>query len=45
MCGGRSSILHYEPLIETNYPYAPTPNRQSPSASLNKSNTTTMAID
>ena len=39
MCGGRSSILHYGPLIETNYLYAPTPNGQSPSASLNKSNT------
>jgi len=34
MCGWRSSILHYGPLIETNYLYAPT---QSPSASLNKS--------
>jgi len=41
MCGGRSSILHYGPLIETNYLYAPTPNGQSPSASLNKSNTPT----
>jgi len=30
MCGGRSSILHYEPLIETNYLYAPTPNGQKP---------------
>ena len=39
MCGGRSSILHYGPLIETNNLYAPTPNGQSPSASLNKSNT------
>jgi len=39
MCGGRSSILHYGPLIETNYLYAPTPNGQSPSASLNKINT------
>jgi len=29
MCGGRSSILHYGPLIETNYRYAPTPNGQS----------------
>ena len=38
MCGGRSSILHYGPLIETNYLYAPTPNGQSPSASLNKIN-------
>ena len=38
MCGGRSSILHYGPLIETNYLYVPTPNGQSPSASLNKSN-------
>ena len=38
MCGGRSRILHYGPLIETNYLYAPTPNGQSPSASLNKSN-------
>jgi len=28
MCGGRSSILHYGPLIETNYLYAPTPNGQ-----------------
>ena len=37
MCGGRSSILYYGPLIETNYLYAPTPNGQSPSASLNKS--------
>ena len=34
MCGGRSSILHYGPLIETNYLYAPTP-----SGLLNKSNT------
>jgi len=39
MCGGRSSILHYGPRIETNNLYAPTPNGQSPSASLNKSNT------
>jgi len=39
MCGGRSSILHYGPLIETNYLYAPTPNGQSQSASHNKSNT------
>jgi len=31
--------LHYGPLIETNNLYAPTPNGQSPSASLNKSNT------
>jgi len=38
MCGGRSSILHYGPLIVTNNLYAPTPNGQSPSASLNKSN-------
>jgi len=38
MCGGRSSILHYGSLIENNYVYAPTPNGQSPSASLNKSN-------
>ena len=30
MCGGRSSILHYGPLIETNYLYAPTPNGQKP---------------
>ena len=30
MCGGRSSILHYGPLIETNYLYAPTPNGQRP---------------
>jgi len=37
MCGERSSILHYGPLIETNYLYAPTLNGQSPSASLNKS--------
>ena len=28
MCGGRSSILHYGPLIETNFLYAPTPNGQ-----------------
>ena len=27
MCGGRSSILHYGPLIETNYLYAPTPKK------------------
>jgi len=39
MCGGRSSILHYGPLKETNNLYAPTPNGQNPSASLNKSNT------
>ena len=39
MCSGRSSILHYGPLIETNFLYGPTPNGQSPSASLNKSNT------
>ena len=39
MCVGRSSILGYGPLIETNYLYAPTPNGQSPSASLNKCNT------
>jgi len=39
MCGGRSSILHYGPLMETNYLYAPTPNGQSPSASINKNNT------
>jgi len=32
-------ILHYGPLMKTNYLYAPTPNGQSPSASLNKSNT------
>jgi len=38
MCGGRSSILHYGPLIVTNYLYAPTPNGQSLSAWLNKSN-------
>jgi len=38
MCGGHSSILHYGPLIETNYLYAPTPSGQSPSATLNKSN-------
>jgi len=30
MCGGRSSILHYGPIIETNYLYAPTPNGQKP---------------
>jgi len=30
MCGGRSSILHYGPLIETNYLYAPPPNGQRP---------------
>ena len=29
MCGGRSSILHYGPLIEINKLYAPTPNGQS----------------
>jgi len=45
MCGGRSSILHYGPLIETNYLYAPTPNGQSPSASLNKSNTPIVSVD
>ena len=45
MCGGRSSILHYGPLIETNYLYAPTPNGQSPSVSLNKSNTTTNSLN
>jgi len=28
MCGGRSSILHYGPLIETNNLYVPTPNGQ-----------------
>jgi len=39
MCGGRSSILHYGPLIETNNLYAPTPNGQSLIALLNKSNT------
>jgi len=39
MCGGRSSIMHYGPLIEINYLYAPTPNGQSPSASVNKRNT------
>ena len=39
MCSWRSSILHYGPLLETYYLYAPTPNGQSPSASLNKSNT------
>jgi len=26
LCGGRTSILHYGPLIETNNLYAPTPN-------------------
>jgi len=36
MCGG--------PLIVTNNLYAPTPNGQSPSASLNKSNTPTDEI-
>ena len=36
MCGGRSSILHYGPLTETNYTHAPTPNGQSPSVSLKK---------
>jgi len=30
MCGGRSSILHYGPLIETNNLYVPTPNGQKP---------------
>ena len=30
MCGGRSSILYYGPLLETNYLYAPTPNGQKP---------------
>jgi len=30
MCGGRSSILHYGPLIETNHLYAPTQNGQKP---------------
>ena len=29
MCGGRSSILHYGPLIETNNLFAPTPNGQN----------------
>jgi len=33
----------YGPLIETNNMYAPTPNGQSPSASLNKSNTSGIA--
>ena len=32
MCGGRSSILHYGPLIDTSYLYAPTPNGQKPDA-------------
>jgi len=41
MCGGHSSILHYGPLKETNYLYASTPNGQSPSAWLNKSNNRT----
>jgi len=36
MCGGRSSILHYGPLIETNYLYTPPPNGKRPSVSLNK---------
>jgi len=30
MCGGRSSILHYGPQIETNKLYVPTPNGQKP---------------
>ena len=30
MCGGRSSILHYGPQIETNYLYAPMRNAQTP---------------
>jgi len=30
MCGRRSSILHYGPLIETNSLYVPTPNGQKP---------------
>jgi len=30
MCGGRSNILHYRPLIETNCLYAQTPNGQKP---------------
>ena len=38
MYGGRSCILHYGPLIVTNNLYSPTPNVQSPSASLNKIN-------
>jgi len=29
MCGGRSSILHYRPLIETIILYAETPNGKS----------------
>jgi len=29
MCGGRSSILQYGALMETNNLYAPTPNGQS----------------
>ena len=41
MCGGGSSILHFGPLVVTNNLYTPTPNGQSPSASLNKSNTLT----
>jgi len=42
MCGGRPNILHYGPLKQINFMYAPTPNGQSPSASLNKSNTPTL---
>ena len=30
MCSGRSSILYYGLLIETNHLYAPTPNGQKP---------------
>ena len=45
MCGGRFSILHYGPLIETNYMYAPTPNGQNLSASLNKSNAPRLKAD
>jgi len=30
MCDGRSSILHYGPLIETYNQYAPRPNGQNP---------------
>ena len=30
MCGGRSSILHYGPLIETNNLYVPMLNGQKP---------------
>ena len=42
LCGGRSSILHYGPV--TYNLYAPTPNGQSPSVSLNKSNIPSFAL-